>query len=149
MSKILDRSDRAPGGSNTFIGDKIGFGALGSDFVDSEDDVFLVISLQSGNVYDSLVDSIKAVGDKPIVLINPPSQGETTSIAGSFESCFHFRLLYPPGASFFPILGALSQSGPQQPYVVLKNEEKHEIYKTAAAFDSMPTSEELVKAVND
>jgi len=169
MRTIMERMDWNPEGGEgegDLIGKKIVFGAVGAEDVEAEDDVFIVIAPQSvtgGDICEPLGQMITAAGERPVVLINPnlkdvPSSGglmqtrgreERMAFAATFVDCFYFRLLYPSLGVRYPITGALSRAGPQEPYVAFKKGEKDETYTPMAAFDSEPTPEELSRAIND
>eukprot|EP00899_Mesostigma_viride_P011983 jgi/Mesvir1/20786/Mv07896-RA.1 len=121
VRKIMELMDwGAEGGFAEFVR----LGAIGADQVAPDDDVFIIVAPQSivgHSIIPLLQDMLTAVGDRPMILINPnlndiPSAGGVMQVRGrdkriefasTFEDAYHFRLLYRSGAEMYPIYGAL------------------------------------------
>eukprot|EP00979_Chaetoceros_neogracilis_P018826 scaffold11268_cov267-Chaetoceros_neogracile.AAC.1 len=147
---LLQRMDwqSGPGEENEgMVGDYINFGGVGKEHVVDagedrrgneikQDDVFILLCPQSmigvdASIMDALSEMVDAVGDRPIILLNPDltdkisSQGqqnirgrkERMEFADSFQSIYHFQNIYVSGTSYFPILGAVSKPSHRDPWV--------------------------------
>ena len=98
-------------------------GAVGADEVAEDDDIFIVVcptSIVGNSIIPPLQEMCKAAGDRPVIIFNQrmgdlPSSGGVMGVQGrkerlqfisSFETVYHFRLLYNK-PYWFPIYGAL------------------------------------------
>ena len=133
-----------------------------------QDDVFLLICPQSmvgleSSIIGPLQEMVEAVGDRPIILINPDlsdkvsSQGQQSvrgrkdrmEFVNTFKSIFHFQNIYYSGTSYFPILGAISKSGPSQPWVALQRRDLvdgRELYVPALSTETKPDGRDILQA---
>lgn len=148
------------GAKGTFIN----IGAVGARDVDKEDDMFVLIAPQNavGNcIIDDMRAMTDAVGDRPVILVNPrlkdmpASSGVMQTMgrdirlkyAASFETCYSFRLLYYAG-SFYPIMGALRMAYPNK-YEIYRRVDTlngKENYILIAEFTNKPTPDEITSA---
>merc|ERR1712007_189614 len=103
----------------------------------------------------------EAVGDRPIVLINPrledlPSAGDVMSIRGrqeridyakKFEDIWHFRLLYCK-PDLYPIYGSLRKtfSGDWELYE-LDGIKQFEEYKLLGRYSTEPNGREITRKI--
>lgn len=159
--KILEFMDWGDyGAKGTFIN----IGAVGARDVDKEDDMFVLIAPQNavGNcIIDDMRAMTDAVGDRPVILVNPrlkdmpASSGVMQTMgrdirlkyAASFETCYSFRLLYYTG-SFYPIMGALRMAYPNK-YEIYRRVDTlngKENYILIAEFTNKPTPDEITSA---
>lgn len=134
--------------------------------VREQDDVFLLVCPQSmvgveSSIIGPLQEMVDAAGDRPVILLNADltdkvsAQGQQSvrgrqqriDFAESFKPIFHFQCLYVSGTSYFPILGALSKSGPDEPYVAYQRRDKvdgGEVYLPCFSSESKPSGEEIM-----
>ena len=161
------------------VGDFVNFGHIGKEHVvnfkkgegdeadTQQDDVFILICPQNmqgieSSIIPYLLEMTEAVGDRPIILINPDlvdkasSQGqqsvrgrqERIDFANSFKTIFQFQNIYYSGTSYFPILGASTLFGPEEMWVSHQRRDlkggKGEVYVPVYASESMPDSEVLM-----
>lgn len=140
VRRLLVGMDWGESSSELFENEFIRFGDVSKDAVDDKDDVFIILAPQSlvgCSVVDALRDMCEAVGDRPIVLVNPKLQdvaspqgvmsvrgrADRLEFARSFSEIYKFRLIVPRGRAFFPILGAVVKAGLHRPYVLFARQE--------------------------
>ena len=137
VRKLLEMMDWGSQGAELQQKKFIRFGAVGSEWVDADDEVFVVLAPQSivGNsIVPLLQDMVEAAKGRPVILING-RMGDVQSSAGvmsyrgradrldfvdEFRECFHFSLVVPPGRTFFPILGAVCRPFLDCPYALYR-----------------------------
>jgi adenylate kinase len=137
VRKLLEMMDWGSQGAELQQKKFIRFGAVGSEWVDADDEVFVVLAPQSivGNsIVPLLQDMVEAANGRPVILING-RMGDVQSSAGvmsyrgradrldfvdEFRECFHFSLVVPPGRTFFPILGAVCRPFLDCPYALYR-----------------------------
>ncbi|KAH9608074.1 hypothetical protein KSS87_016515 [Heliosperma pusillum] len=139
----------------------IKIGSIGGKEVEEEDDMFILVAPQNavGNcIIDDLRAMTDAAGSRPVILINPRlkdvagssgimqtmGRDKRLEYAASFESCYHFRLLYYAGTQY-PIMGALRMAYPF-PYEVYKRVDESpgkERYVMLSTFEKQPNPDEL------
>lgn len=159
--KILEFMDWGDyGAKGTFIN----IGGVGVSEVGKEDDMFVLIAPQNavGNcIIDDMRAMTDAVGDRPVILVNPRlkdmpgSSGVMQTMgrdmrlkyAASFETCYSFRLLYYAG-SFYPIMGALRMAYPNKYEIYRRVDDPNgkEKYILIAEFTDMPTPDDITSA---
>jgi len=177
VSTLLQRMDWQSGRGEEnegMVGDYVNFGAIGKDHIVNarvdrrgdkieQDDVFLLLCPQSmvgveSSIYQPLEEMTEAVGDRPIILLNPDlkdkqsSQGQQSvrgrqdriNFAESFKTIYHFTNTYPTGASYFPIIGAVGKFGPSQPWVAYQRRDRvddgGEVYIPVVSAEDRPSS---------
>jgi adenylate kinase len=178
VATILQRMDWQSGQGEInegMIGNYVNFGAIGKDHVVNthtnekgikieQDDVFLLLCPQSSiGIESSIIGPLKemtdAVGDRPIILINPDLQDKVSSqgqqsvrgrkerleFAESFKTIFHFSNLYVSGTSYFPILGSMTKLSPKDPWVAHQRREMlngdGEMYVPMVSSEDKPDSD--------
>lgn len=178
VSTLLQRMDWQSGEGEEnegMIGNYINFGAIGKDHVVNtgvdrrgnkveQDDVFILLCPQSmvgieSSIIGPLTEMVDAVGDRPIILVNPDlsdkqsSQGQQgvrgrrdrMDFAASFQTIFHFSNTYVSGTSYFPILGSLCKMGPSAPWVAHQRRDlvdnQGEIYVPVLSTEEAPVGD--------
>lgn len=182
VATILKRMDWQSGEGEEnegMVGDFVNFGHIGKEHVvnfkegeggeadTQQDDVFILICPQNmqgieSSIIPYLLEMTEAVGDRPMILINPDlvdkasSQGQQSvrgrqdriDFANSFKTIFQFQNIYYSGTSYFPILGASTLLGPEEMWVSHQRRDlkggKGEVYVPVYASESMPDSEVLM-----
>eukprot|EP00542_Grammatophora_oceanica_P010650 CAMPEP_0194041438 /NCGR_PEP_ID=MMETSP0009_2-20130614/13349_1 /TAXON_ID=210454 /ORGANISM="Grammatophora oceanica, Strain CCMP 410" /LENGTH=541 /DNA_ID=CAMNT_0038684951 /DNA_START=15 /DNA_END=1640 /DNA_ORIENTATION=+ len=164
------------------VGNYVNFGAVGPEHVANEvkdeegnivthqDDVFLLLCPQSmvgtdTSIMPSLQAMTEAVGDRPIILLNPDlvdkvsaagqqsvrGRAQRIEFAESFQDIFHFTNLHWKTA-FFPILGALTKLRPNDPWVAHQRRDLvndgGELYVPLVASETKPSSEVIMEAMD-
>ncbi|CAM9509356.1 unnamed protein product, partial [Phaeothamnion confervicola] len=164
MRTIMERMDW---GEGYYAGEGESAGKqVGPEFVDEKDDVVMVLAPQSivgASIYGPLsaMEAAATGAGKAFVLVNPilkdrPSsagimgvrgRGDRLAFAASFTDAYHFRLLYPSSASYYPIVGAVIKRGPWEPYVVFARREGEgggtEEYTPIATYERDPGGDQL------
>lgn len=182
VSILLERMDWQSGEGEEnegMVGNYVNFGNIGKEHVVDahvdekgnkieQDDVFLLLCPQStvgleSSIIKPLQEMTEAVGDRPIILLNPDltdrpsSQGQQSvrgradriKFADSFKTIFHFSNLYVSGTSYFPILGACTKLKPSAPWVAHQRRDRAngegEVYVPAISSEEKPESEDIKK----
>ncbi|GAX24099.1 hypothetical protein FisN_9Hh351 [Fistulifera solaris] len=179
LLQMMDWQSKEGEQNEGMIGDYVRFGGVAAQHVTNtiqkedgtivqhQDDVFLVIAPQSmvgteTSIHPLLQAMVQAVGDRPIVLINPdltdkPSAAGQQSVRGrqeridfanSFETIFQFQNIYVSGTSYFPILGAITKLRPSHPYIALQRRDyadgEGEIYVPVLASETKPDGQDII-----
>ena len=137
------------------------------NIIQHQDDVFIIIAPQSmvgsdSSIIGPLQEMVKAAGDRPVILLNPDlvdkisaagqqnvrGRQERIDFADSFETVFCFQNLYPTGAAYFPIVGALTKIRPTQPWIAHQRFDRlqeggGEIYIPMLCSEAKPSSESI------
>lgn len=140
VRKLMEMMDWGAQGEELQAKKFIGFGAVGADWVDKDDDVFVVLAPQSivgSSIVPLLKEMVEAAAGRPVILING-RMGDVQSAAGvmsyrgradrldfvdEFRECFHFSLVVPMGRTFFPIIGAVCRPFLDCPYTLYRRQE--------------------------
>ena len=73
---------------------------------------------------------------------------ERLEFADSFKTIFHFQNIYVSGTSYFPILGAITKPGPEQPWVAHQRRDrlnnKGEVYIPVLSTEEQPDGEVIM-----
>mmetsp|Transcript_27964 Transcript_27964/g.32042 ORF Transcript_27964/g.32042 Transcript_27964/m.32042 type:complete len:564 (-) Transcript_27964:192-1883(-) len=162
------------------VGNFVNFGAVGKEHVMNarvdrkgnkieQDDVFLILCPQSmigvdSSIIASLSEMVDAAGDRPVILLNPDlsdkvsSQGQQNvrgrqqrmDFANSFDTIYHFQNIYISGTSYFPILGAITKTRYDMPWIAYqrrdKLEEDSEVYVPVLSSEQQPDGEIILSA---
>ncbi|CEL98581.1 unnamed protein product [Vitrella brassicaformis CCMP3155] len=119
---------------------KVRFGGVGPQFVEDDDDIFIVFCPQTAKstpIVEVLDEMQEAVGARPFIMLNPrlrdvPSpdgmmgttgRQERLDFAKSFDDIFVFRTITPEKGNPFRILGAVVKFGHRNSYVAYQLEE--------------------------
>lgn len=182
VSTLLQRMDWQSGEGEEnegMVGNFVNFGAIGKEHVVNkgvdrkgnpveQDDVFIIICPQSmvgveSSIMGALSEMTDAVGDRPIILVNPDltdkpsSQGQQNvrgrqdriNFANSFETIYHFQNIYVSGTSYFPILGSLCKLSPGEPWVAHQRRDRMnnegEVYIPMLSGEKQPDGELILK----
>ena len=162
------------------IGNYVNFGNVGKEFVankqvdsdgnvrQEQDDVFILICPQSmigvdATIIPYLQEMVEAVGDRPIILINPDlsdkvsSQGQQSirgrsdriKFADSFKTIYQFQNTYVSGTSYFPIVGCLTKLKPSDPWIAHQRRDLinngGEVYVPVLSTETKPDGEIMMK----
>ena len=139
---------------------RISFGAVGAEHVDPRIDAYIIIApqpLTGASIYEPLSEMCAAAGaaGAAVFLYNPRltdkmsaagvmsfrGREERLAFEASFTEAYCLKLLYPAGAAFNPILGALCRTAPDEPYVLMKRVglgRGHEEYVPIGVYDDEP-----------
>ncbi len=180
VATLLEKMDWQSGAGEEnegMIGNYINFGAVGKEHVVNtsaedgvfQDDVFIILCPQNmvgtgTSIIPLLQEMVEAVGDRPIILINPDltdkvsSGGQQTfrgrkdriDFCNSFQTIFHMECLYISGTSYFPIVGALSKMSPFNPWVAYQRRDlvdnKGEVYVPVVSSESRPSADIILSS---
>eukprot|EP00959_Pyramimonas_sp_CCMP1952_P423793 8877347-Pyramimonas_sp.AAC.1 len=148
------------------LGNFVNLGEVGPEEVKPSDDVIIVFS-PSSIVGNSIIPPLQAmcetIGDRPVILFNPritdiPSAEGVMQVRGrqerldfenTFETVYHFRLLYNK-PYHFPIYGALRKSYGQDWEIykrksISKKEEEYVL--TPLTYNKEPNADAITKAI--
>jgi adenylate kinase len=182
VSKLLQMMDwqSDEGEENEgMVGTYLNFGHVGKEHVVNahtsedgtkveQDDVFIIIAPQSmvgtdTSIIGPLQAMAEAVGDRPMILINPDlidkvsSQGQQSvrgrrqrmDFADTFKTIWHFSNIYVSGTSYFPILGSMTKLSPLAPWVAHQRRDLSniagEVYIPMLAGEDMPRGDVILE----
>ncbi|KAK9842820.1 hypothetical protein WJX74_002899 [Apatococcus lobatus] len=149
--------------------DFVGFGNVGANQID-DSQYYILIAPQNvvgTTIMTNLQEMVDAAEEqgKSVILINPklvdiPSSGGVMGVRGrkermdfatSFDSAYHFRLLYLSSAMMYPIMGCLRHvhGEPWQVYRRADVGRKQEEYQLLGTYELEPSSGEITKLFQD
>eukprot|EP00242_Pyramimonas_sp_CCMP2087_P014052 CAMPEP_0198210270 /NCGR_PEP_ID=MMETSP1445-20131203/20000_1 /TAXON_ID=36898 /ORGANISM="Pyramimonas sp., Strain CCMP2087" /LENGTH=348 /DNA_ID=CAMNT_0043884289 /DNA_START=102 /DNA_END=1148 /DNA_ORIENTATION=+ len=148
------------------LGNFINLGEVGPEHVLPSDDVVIVYSPTSivgSSIIPPLAAMCETIGDRPVILFNPrltdvqSAEGimgvrgrqERLDFEATFETVYHFRLLYNK-PYHFPIYGALRKSYGKEWEVYKRKSisKKEEVYTiTPVTYKKEPNADQITKSI--